>query len=310
MGASLAAGPLIAPISVWWRAARPFSFSASVTAVIVGSAAAYYDGRFHPVIAAATLAASVSIHAATNLINDYYDHARGVDETQPIGPGGAIQRGTLSARAVLAAALVLFGFSSVIGLWFISLRGWPVLAIGVLSLIAGYAYTGGPIPLGYIGLGDLTVMIFMGFAIVCGAYFVQTGTLSSAAVWAAIPMAALVDAILVANNLRDLENDRLKGKRTLAVLLGPRLTRLHFAALAIVAYSAVVVGVATGALPKPTLLVLVTIPAAVSVWKVVAVERDPGRLTAGAVRGAAGLHKSFGWVLAFGLVLSTVIRLR
>jgi 1,4-dihydroxy-2-naphthoate octaprenyltransferase len=309
VGAALAAGALTNPISIWWRAVRPFSLSASVTPVLVGSAAAFDDGAFHPGLFAATLVASMAIHAATNLVNDYYDNVRGVDATQPIGPGGAIQQGTLSTRAVLNGALVLFALSGVIGIWLIVLRGWPVLLIGVLSVLAGYTYTGGPVPLGYVGLGDLTVFVFMGLAIVCGAYYVQTGTISASVVWAAIPIAALVDGILVANNLRDFENDRAKGKRTFAVLIGRGATRLHYLVLSAVAYLSVILGVAVGALPVLTLLVLLTAPAAVQVWRVVRTERDPGQLTIGAIRETARLHMRVGLLLSLGFVLSAFIRL-
>lgn len=277
--------------------------------VVVGSAAAFYDGTFHSGLFAATLVASLAIHAATNLVNDYYDHVRGVDATQPIGPGGAIQQGTLSTPAVLNGALVLFALSGIIGTWLIVLRGWPVLLIGVLSVLAGYAYTGGPVPLGYVGLGDLIVFVFMGLAIVGGAYYVQTGTVSASAVWAAIPMAALVDGILVANNLRDLENDRAKGKRTLAAMIGPKATRVHYLLLLVVGYGSVILGAAVGALPVLTLLVLLTAPAAVHVWSVVRTERDPGQLTIGAIRGTARLHMRIGLLLSLGFVLSVSIRL-
>lgn len=309
MGSSLAAGALTRPISIWWRAIRPFSFSASVTPVLVGSAAAFRDGPFHMGVFAATLVASTAIHAATNLINDYFDHHRGVDATQSIGPGGAIQQGTLSPRAVLIGALALFALGGVVGIWLTSVRGWPILVIGVLSILAGYAYTGGPIPLGYVGLGDLTVFVFMGLGIVCGTYYVQSGTLSASVVWAAIPVAALVDAILVANNLRDLENDRAKGKRTLAVLMGPGATRVHFLVLLGIAYGSVILGVIVGALPVPSLLALLTVPAARNIWRIVAVERDSRRLTTGAVRGMADLHSRVGLVLASGFLLSKFIRL-
>lgn len=308
MGAALAAGALTNHLSIWWRAVRPFSLSASATPVLVGSAAAYDDGSFHTGLFAATLVASIAIHAATNLVNDYYDHVRGVDATQPIGPGGAIQQGRLSARAVLNGALVLLALSGIIGIWLIALRGWPVLVIGALSVLAGYVYTGGPVPLGYVGLGDLTVFVFMGLGIVCGAYYVQTGTLSASAVWSAIPMAALVDAILVANNLRDLENDRVKGKRTLAVLIGPKATRLHFLLLYATAYVSVVLGAAVGALPVLALLVLPTVPAALDVWRVVRTGRDPKELTIGAIRGTARLQMKVGLLLSLGFVLTTLIR--
>src|SRR5713226_8035328 len=205
-------------VRVWWRAVRPFSFTASMTPVLVGSAVAFAEGRFHPGLFAAAFLASVAIHGGANLVNDYYDYLRGVDTPESIGPGGMIQRGLLAPRTVLRGALAFFALSAALGLILVALRGWPILLIGVFSVAAGYAYTGGPIPLGYVGLGDAVVFVFMGIVTTAGAYYVQTATISARALWAAAPLAALVDAILVVNNLRDLDGDRARGKRTLATL--------------------------------------------------------------------------------------------
>ena len=293
----------------WWRAVRPFAFSASVTPVIVGSAAAYYAGAFHGVLFLITLLAAMSIHAATNLANDYYDHVRGVDAGQPIGPGGAIQQGHLSPRTVIRGAVALFALGGLLGLWLIAVRGWPVILIGVLSVLAGYAYTGGPVPLGYVGLGDVVVFAFMGLVAVGGTYFVHTGTVAATAVWAALPIAALVDGILVVNNLRDLDNDRAKGKRTLATFMGPGATHIHYLALLVFAYAAVIAGVVVGALPALTLLVLVTLPAARGAWEVVQREKAPLPLTLGGIRATAQLHMRLGLLLSAGLVASVAVRL-
>lgn len=293
---------------VWWRAVRPFAFTASITPVLVGSAAAIYDGQFHPALFAATLIAAMAIHAGTNLVNDYYDHVRGVDASQPVGPGGAIQQGLLSPRAVLIGGLVLFALSGALGIWLIAVRGWLILLIGALSVLAGYAYTGGPLPLGYVRLGDLVVFIFMGIVIVVGAYFVQTGTVSADAVWASLPVAALVDGILVVNNLRDLDNDRARGKRTLTTFIGVKGTRLHYLALLVFTYLSVAVGVIARGLPPAALLVVLTIPAARGTWRVVASERDPLRLTLEGIRGTAQLHMRLGILLSLGLVVSRFTR--
>jgi 1,4-dihydroxy-2-naphthoate octaprenyltransferase len=293
-------------LGTWWQAVRPFAFSASVTPVIVGSAAAYYTGEFHWELFVITLAAAMSIHAATNLANDYYDHVRGVDADQPIGPGGAIQQGALSPRSVLRGALALFAFSALLGIWLIAVRGWPIILIGALSVIAGYAYTGGPLPLGYIGLGDVVVFVFMGLVAVGGTYFVHTGTISAAAVWAGLPVAALVDGILVVNNLRDLSNDLAKGKRTLATFIGAGGTRFHYLALLIFAYAAVVAGVAVGSLPAPTLIMLLTLPSARAAWEVVRRESEPLPLTLGGIRATAQLHMRLGLLLSAGFVASAV----
>lgn len=290
-------------LAVWWRAVRPFSFTASVTPILVGSMAAYHDGLFRADRFLATLAAAVVIHAGTNLINDYYDHVRGVDTPASIGPSGVIQRGELSPRAVLAGGLTLFAAGGLLGLWLVTVAGWPVLAVGVASVAAGYAYTGGPLPLGYIGLGDLIVFLFMGPVIVLGAYYVQTGGLSASAAWVSLPVAALVTAILVVNNLRDLRSDRERGKRTLATLLGPRGTRIEYLTFVAAAYLSILAGVVLRLLPIYALITLATLPRAVRVWQLVRDETDPLALTRGGLRGTADLHQRVGLLLAIAFFL-------
>jgi len=282
---------------------RPFSFTASVTPVLVGSAVAYGDGLFDLVRFGVTLVASVAIHAATNLINDYYDHLHGVDTAESIGPSGVIQQGLLAPRAVLLGGLALFALGGLLGLWLVAVVGWPILAIGAASVLAGYAYTGGPLPLGYIGLGDLTVFLFMGVVIVVGAYYVQAGTVSVAAVWASLPIAALVAAILVVNNLRDIEDDRAKGKRTLATFIGARATRLEVLFLLALAYLSVLAGVALRVLPPYTLIVFFTLRQAAAIWRVVRADSDALTLTRGGVRATARLHQQMGLLLAIAFLI-------
>jgi len=296
--------PAIQWWQVWWRAVRPFSFTASMTPVIAGTAVAFASGPVSVWLFAATLVASVTIHAGANLINDYYDHVRGVDTADAIGPSGVIQRGWLSPQAMHTGALVLFACGAVAGAAIIAVRGPVILLLGVLSVAAGYAYTGGPLPLGYLGLGDLVVFIFMGGVITVGSYFVQTGGISAAAVWAALPIAALVDAILVANNLRDLEGDCAQGKRTLAVVLGATATRTHYLALVVGAYAAVAAGVVLRGLPVWALATLLTIPFARRTWEAVRSEQDPLRMTVEGIRGTARLHQSVGLLLAVAFVVS------
>ncbi|MGH2348800.1 MAG: 1,4-dihydroxy-2-naphthoate octaprenyltransferase [bacterium] len=297
--------PRPAPLAVWLRAVRPFSFTASATPVVVGSAAAFAAGQFHAGLFLAALIASVAIHAGANLANDYYDHVRGVDTAESVGPSGVIQQGILSARTVLAGALVAFAVGGALGLWLIAARGWPILAVGVASILAGYAYTGGPVPLGYVGLGDAVVFVFMGLTTVMGAYYVQTGTITATAGWAAIPIAALVTAILVVNNIRDLEPDRRGGKRTLATFIGRRASTMEYLLLLYAAYGAVVLGVIMGVLPVEALVVLTTIPLAIRVWTVVRDEAEPRALTRGGLRGTALLHLAMGLLLALAFLVSS-----
>jgi 1,4-dihydroxy-2-naphthoate octaprenyltransferase len=237
-------------------------------------------------------------------MNDYYDHMRGVDTPDSIGPSEVIQRGWLSPEAVRTGAWVLFACSAVASAGIIAARGGIIFLLGALSVAAGFAYTGGPLPLGYLGLGDLVVFLFMGGVITVGAYFVQTGGISAAVVWAALPIAALVDAILVVNNLRDLEGDRAQGKRTLAVVIGKAATRLHYLALVVGAYAAVVAGVALRVLPIWALATLLTIPHALRTWNVVRWEEDPLKLTAEGIRGTARLHQQVGLLVAAAFAVS------
>lgn len=292
------------PVAVWWRAVRPFSFTASATPVLVGSAAAFASGRFDPGLFLVTLVATVAIHAATNLVNDYYDHLRGVDTSASLGPSGVIQHGLLQPRSVLVGAVVLFAVGGLLGLRLVAVAGWPVLIIGIVSLLAGYAYTGGPLPLGYLGLGDFVVMVFMGPVIVLGSYYVQARAVSPAALWASVPIGALVTAILVVNNLRDLEGDRAHGKRTFATVLGSAGTRREYLGLLFGAYTVVGIGVALRDLPPLALLVVLTLPHAFHAWRIVSQETDPLTLTRAGLRGTAGLHLRFGLLLSLAFLLT------
>src|SRR2546422_237721 len=287
---------------LWWRAVRPFSFTASMTPVLVGSAVAFGEKRFHPGLFAAAFIASIAIHAGANLVNDYYDHVRGVDTPESIGPGGMIQRGLLTPHTVLRGALVLFALSAIVGLILVASRGWPILVIGALSVSAGYAYTGGPVPLGYVGLGDAVVFFFMGVVTTTGAYYVQTAAISRTVLWAAVPVAALVDAILVVNNLRDLDGDRARGKRTLATLIGRAATRTHFLILVVAAYVSIALGIWLRTVPPLAGLAVVTIPDAARIWRVIRAETDPQILTVKGIRATAQLHQRIGLLLALAFV--------
>ncbi|HEV2282634.1 MAG TPA: 1,4-dihydroxy-2-naphthoate octaprenyltransferase [bacterium] len=298
-----ATAPAPGRLALWWRAARPYSLTAAVTPVVAGTAAAARDGHFDPFIFLAALGGAVAIQAGTNMVNDYYDFTRGVDTGASIGPGGLIQHGLLAPGAVLAGGLTLFAAGSALGLWLVTVAGWPVLVAGILSVLAGYAYTGGPLPLGYIGLGDLIVFIFMGPVIVLGAYFVQTRALGPSAWWVSLPVAALVTAVLVVNNLRDLDADTRCGKRTFATLIGERATRAEYIALVVLAYAAIAAGVVFRGLPPLALGGLLTAPAAASLCRRIGRDADPVALT-DALRGTARLHQRTGWLIAAALLVS------
>jgi 1,4-dihydroxy-2-naphthoate polyprenyltransferase len=276
--------------------------TASVTPVLAGTAAAARDGHFDAFVFIAALGGAVALQAGANMLNDYYDYARGVDRGTAIGPGGVIQHGLLLPGAVLRGGLSLLAAGSVLGLWLVAVAGWPVLLAGVLSVAAAYAYSGGPAPFGYVGLGDLVVFVFMGPVIVLGAYFVQARGVGTAALWISLPLAALVTAILVVNNLRDLDGDRRVGKRTFATLVGDRGTRIEYAVLVVLAYAAIAAGVAARGLPVVAMAGLLTAPSAAGLLRRVLRDTDPHVLTRG-LRDTARLHQRTGLLLTLALLV-------
>ncbi len=212
----------------WVLAARVPTLTASVSPVVVGTAAAAGAGMLHPLPALAALAGAMSIQIGTNLHNDALDFLHGADTPTRRGPTRATQSGLIPGRAVLAGAYVCFGIAALAGAYLVALRGWPILVAGLLSIASAMAYTSNPWRLGYRGLGDLFVFVFFGVVGVVGSDYVQTGSVRTVAVVASIPVGLLTTAILVVNNLRDIETDRAAGKRTLAVRLGAGVTRLEY----------------------------------------------------------------------------------
>ena len=222
----------------WVLASRPATLPAAAIPVLVGTAVAVMQGAtFRPLVFAATLIAALLIQIGTNFANDYSDFHRGADHEGRLGPLRVTQSGLISADAVRRGIIVAFGLALLPGAWLAWVGGWPILAIGVISILSGLAYTGGPWPLGYHGLGDVFVFVFFGIVAVTGTAYLQLGAWSLLALIVAVPIGLLVTNILVVNNLRDLATDRDAGKHTLAVRLGDRATRLQYALFAAVAYA-------------------------------------------------------------------------
>ena len=233
----------------WWLAIRPKTLSATFAPVMVGTAVAYSAGAQHILTAIAALSAALLIQIGTNLSNDLFDFRRGADSGDRLGPTRAVQSGVLTPRAVGLGAVAAFVLAAVIGLYLVYVGGRPILLLGLAAIVSGIAYTAGPLPLAYVGLGDLFVMVFFGIAAVAGTFYVQveasTIALASSlalqfmpiAIWLGVAVGALAVAILVVNNLRDIETDAAAGKRTLAVRMGARATRLYFTVLVIAAFA-------------------------------------------------------------------------
>ena len=297
--------PVPEPIYNWYMATRPFSFTASIVPVLIGTLLAAYEGEFDFYMLVLVIIASVLVHAGSNLVNDYYDHIKGADAPHQLGRGGMIQRGLISPRAILIFGLVLFGVATLIGFYIVYLIGWPVLLFALPSLAAAYFYTGGPKPLGYVALGEVTVFIFMGPVIVAGSYYVQTGAVSWTAVLISLPIGLLVTAILQANNIRDIEDDAAANKRTLATFIGHRWAVREYVILLLGSY--IVLGALTigGAVPLGTLLVFLTLPKAIELVRVVRTRSSTPALNL-LLRKTAGLHLQFGGLLAGVLLVAAV----
>lgn len=195
------------------------------------------DGTFHFGPAMAALICALLIQIGTNLANDVFDFKKGTDTEERTGPLRVTQAGLLTPEQVLRGTAAVFILAFIIGLYLIKVGGWPILLVGVLSILSGLAYTGGPYPLGYNGLGDIFVFIFFGPVAVCGTYYVQALSLDWHVFVASVPMGLLTTAILVVNNLRDLPTDRKAGKKTLAVRLGKKATQMEYWLLVAVSFA-------------------------------------------------------------------------
>jgi 1,4-dihydroxy-2-naphthoate polyprenyltransferase len=281
---------------VWIQAIRAPSLSAAAIPVLLGVAVAARAGFFSLGRMILALFGAMAIQAGTNLINDYYDFRSGADSEQSLGPSMVIQRGLLSADQVWRGGIAAFAVGALMGLVLVDLCGWPILAIGIPSVAAGYFYTASPVSLAYVALGELTVFIFMGPAIVMGAYFVMAMHFSSTALWASMPMGFLVAGILHANNIRDIESDSRHGKRTLATMLGRAGANYELIALDVAAYLATIVAIVLHAIPWVALVVLVTVPRALDQIRIMTRENEPKKLNLGLFRSIQ-LHMEFGLLM-------------
>lgn len=214
--------------SVWWAAARPRTLPAAVAPVLVGSALAWREGSFQVVPALLCLGFALLIQIGTNFANDYYDFVQGADTAARVGPRRAVAAGLVSPATMRRAMFATFAAAFLLGLGLLPWGGPWLLVIGVASVLAGIAYTGGPWPLGYHGLGDVFVFLFFGLVAVGATYFVQAGRWTAGALLASIPIGLLAANILVVNNYRDVETDAVAGKRTLVVRFGRRFARWQF----------------------------------------------------------------------------------
>jgi len=285
----------------WMLAARPRTLGAAIVPVVTGCALAFAAGGFDPLASALALICAIFIQIATNYFNDAIDHAKGADTAERLGPIRATSAGLLSARAIMTGGTVFLILAAVLAIPLVLHGGWPILALGIVSLFLAYAYTGGPFPLAYLGLGEIFVVLFFGVFAVTGTFFLNTLEFSSGAVLAGLQIGLHSSVLLAVNNLRDLETDRAANKRTLAARFGLTFARRENASLVIAPFVLGLLWLPLGYL-WAFLLPLMTLPLAW--WLARAyLEAAPARETNQLLAQAAALHAAFGLLLALAFLL-------
>jgi len=282
-------------------AARPATLLASVAPVLIGTASAWQHNVFALLPFVVVLFTALAIQIGVNFANDLADAARGADTETRIGPQRAVASGVISPHDMKRGILTAFGIAGLGGIYLIWYAGWPIFVIGVVSIVAALGYTNGPIPYGYFGLGEVFVFIFFGLVATAGTRYVFSDSVP-AAVWAGgVVMGFLASAILQANNIRDIDTDKVARKRTLAVLLGRQRARRMFAATIIVSFVTIIFSVSLGFLPAMSLMALIVAPLAIPLVQTVFTETDGPSLT-GVLKGTAQLQLFAGLLIALGMV--------
>jgi 1,4-dihydroxy-2-naphthoate polyprenyltransferase len=293
-------------LTSWVWAIRLFTLPASIVPVLVGTALAFRDGSFDSWRFVLTLLGSMLVQVGTNLVDEYTDHEKAGSQGKVLAPYKVIALGLLSPQAVRVGALLSFGMATLIGLYLVLVTNWALVLLCAASVLVAYSYSAGPMPLGNIGLGQPLVFIFMGLLMVMATYYVQTTTVTSHALLAALPVACLVTAILVVNDLRDIEEDRQTGKITPASRWGVGFGQGTFLLLVSGAYISMLLWVLARPALLPILLVLLALPQAYSTTRLIWSGETRASLKR-ALRGSAQLHLQFGVFLALGLVISRLL---
>jgi len=290
-------------LRLWAVASRPRTLPAAVAPVLVGTALAISEDEFRPLAFVAALVGSVFIQIGTNLANDYSDARRGADTEDRLGPVRVTAGGLMPPKRVLTGTYVAFGVAIAAGAYLAAVAGWELLVVGIVSIAAGVLYTGGPRPYGYAGLGELFVFLFFGVVAVTGSYYVHAEELPWEAFALSVPVGLLSSAILVVNNVRDVDTDRRAGKRTLAVQLGRGRARVVFAAMLVLAYVGALAIPLLGGLSWWVALPLLSLALVPSLYRTVATRTDGPALN-GALAATGRLLAVYSLLLAAGVLLS------
>lgn len=259
----------------WWLAARPKTLPAAIAPVIAGSAVAWHEGGFHLPAALAALVTALLLQIAANFANDAIDFKKGADTAERAGPTRVTAGGLLTADAVLKATGVALALAAVCGLYLVWRAGWPFLLLGLAAIVCAVAYTGGPFPISYLGLGELFVFLFFGLLAVAGTAYVQTLQLTGLALAVSVPIGALAVGILIVNNLRDIPTDTAAGKHTIAVRIGPRNTQYEYGLMLVIARASPLVFFLVGWLNWSWMLTVLAWPVFYRLWQAITTQTGP-----------------------------------
>lgn len=301
MTAAAAPGPGL--LTRWRMASRPATLTASVAPVLVGTGLAIGRDSFSALPALAALGGAMALQIGANFANDVFDFQRGADTADRLGPPRVTQTGLLTPGQVKGGMVTAFALAMLLGVYLVVVAGWPIIAVGLASILAAIVYTGGPWPTGYHALGDLFTFVFFGLVAVSGTYYVQAKELPFATLLASIPMGCTVTAILVINNLRDIETDRKAGKHTLGVVMGDPATRGWYVFMVAAAYVVAIAMWPLGEAGPGVALVLLSLPVALPLLRAVT-GGTTGRALNLSLKGTARLTFVLGVLFAVGLALS------
>jgi len=292
---------------IWFKTSRPFTLTASISPVLVGTAVAAYEGTFRPGLFLITLLSCLFLQIGTNYFNEYFDYRYGLDHAGSLGASTVIFRDEMTAAQVLGGGIFCFAFAATLGLLLAYFVGPVILLFGLVGVLIAYFYSARPFKFASRGLGDILVYIAMGFLMVWGSYYVQIPQWSWSAFAASVPVGFLVTAILNMNNVRDYEDDQAVDKRTLPVRFGRKFGQRFHAALLMASYVAVLIFVVAGILPLFTLLVWLTFPLAFTNVRAVlqATERQVFMV---AIKRTSLLHFQFGVLLALAFIVATLLK--
>lgn len=291
---------------VWWQQTRPHTLTASFVPVLLGTALAMYETDLHFGLFFAMLLASLLIQAATNMFNEYYDYVRGLDTEDSHGIGGAIVREGIKPKTILNVALSLYGIALLLGIYICSSSSWWLALVGLFCMLIGYLYTGGPLPIAHTPFGEIVSGFFMGMIIILISFFIQTGTVTSTSVLVSIPIFILVGAIMLSNNIRDLDGDKEFGRNTLAILIGRKAAIKLLAGMFIVSYAWVFILIALNIISPWLAIVVLSAPKAIKATKGFIGKTIPIQMMP-AMKATAQTNTIFGFLLSIGLFIGYFI---